>query len=98
MRAKEMSLTGRRVGGREAAAIGLVLEAVPEADLEARVTALAEQIAANHPGSVAAYKSLYRGAQELGLAEGLAFEAAHRPPRRADGEARRPLSSHLKRP
>jgi len=96
MRAKEMSLTGRRVSGREAATLGLVLEALPPEALAARVTELAETIAANNPGSVAAYKALYRGAQALGLDEGLAFEAAYRPPRRADAGPRRPLSDHLK--
>lgn len=96
MRAKEMSLTGRRISGREAAAIGLVLDAVPLAALEARVRDLAAAIAANDAGSVAAYKSLYRGAQVLGLDEGLGFEAAYRPPTRPDGEPRKPLSSHLK--
>ncbi|MDB5425396.1 MAG: enoyl-CoA hydratase/carnithine racemase [Phenylobacterium sp.] len=96
MRAKEMSLTGRRVSGREAAAIGLVLEAVAPEHLETRVAALAEAIASNDRGSVAAYKALYRAAESLGLEEGLAFEAGFRPPRPAGAEPRPPLSSHLK--
>jgi enoyl-CoA hydratase len=96
MRAKEMSLTGRRVTGLEAAAIGLALDAVPIDALAARVRDLATAIAANNAGSVAAYKALYRGAQGLGLAEGLDFEAAYRPPRRPDAAPRQPLSSHLK--
>jgi enoyl-CoA hydratase len=97
MRAKEMSLTGRRVSGREAAAIGLALEAAPPERLAARVLDLAMAIAANNPGSVAAYKTLYRGAQVLGLDEGLSFEASYRPRRRPEDAARQPLSSHLKR-
>ena len=44
-RAKRMLLTGDLVDGREAARLGLVLEAVPRADLDARVAALAARIA-----------------------------------------------------
>jgi enoyl-CoA hydratase len=95
MRAKEMSFTGRRIGAVEAVDIGLILEQTPRAALEARVTELAEQIAANNPNSIAAYKGLYRGSQNLGLDEGLAFEASFRRPRREAGAAV-PLSSFLK--
>ena len=44
-RAKRMLLTGDLVTGREAADMGLVLEAVPLADLRDRVAALAERVA-----------------------------------------------------
>ena len=44
-RAKRMLLTGDLVSGREAAAMGLVLEAVPAEALDARVRALAERMA-----------------------------------------------------
>ncbi len=43
--AKRMLFTGDLVDGREAAAMGLVLEAVPEADLDARVDTLARRVA-----------------------------------------------------
>ena len=55
------------------------------------------EVAANNPGSVAAYKTLYRAAENEGLEAGLAFEAAYRPPRRDDGQPRQPLSAHLAR-
>lgn len=45
-RAKRMLLTGDLITGREAAAMGLVLEAVPESELNSRVVALATRIAA----------------------------------------------------
>jgi enoyl-CoA hydratase len=45
-RAKRMLLTGDLVDGREAARLGLVLEAVPRAELDARVAGLARRIAA----------------------------------------------------
>ena len=76
IRAKELSFTGRRFGGREAAAMGLALEAVPLAELDARVEALAQAIAANSPGAIAAYKDLYRTAENTSLAEGLDYETA----------------------
>jgi enoyl-CoA hydratase len=44
-KAKRMLLTGDTIDGRTAADWGLVLEAVPEADLDARVEALADRIA-----------------------------------------------------
>jgi enoyl-CoA hydratase len=45
-KAKRMLLTGDLITGKEAAAMGLVLEAVPESELNARVVALATRIAA----------------------------------------------------
>ncbi|MEM8741264.1 MAG: crotonase/enoyl-CoA hydratase family protein [Pseudomonadota bacterium] len=44
-RAKRMLFTGDKISGRAAAEMGLVLEAVPEAELDARVEALAARIA-----------------------------------------------------
>ena len=64
----------RALDGREAAAIGLALMSVPLAQLYAAVDVLAQQIAANSLGSVAAYKALYGKAQNVGLDEGLRFE------------------------
>ena len=79
-RAREMSFTARRIGAEEAVRIGLALEAVPRAALDARVRELALQIAEMNPDSIAAYKALYRAA-EAGLDEGLAFETSYRRPR-----------------
>jgi enoyl-CoA hydratase len=45
-KAKRMLLTGDLITGKEAAAMGLILEAVPESELNARVVALATRIAA----------------------------------------------------
>ena len=44
-KAKRMLFTGDLVSGKEAAAMGLVLESVPLAELDERVTALAERMA-----------------------------------------------------
>ncbi|MCP3102850.1 enoyl-CoA hydratase/isomerase family protein [Myxococcus sp. K15C18031901] len=48
-RASELLLTGRRFDGREAARLGLALEAIPAAQVQARARALATTIAANAP-------------------------------------------------
>ncbi len=44
-RAKRMLLTGDLISGQEAVAMGLVMEAVPEAELDARVQEIAERMA-----------------------------------------------------
>lgn len=75
-RARELSYTARSFTGAEAATWGLVSRAVPLDELDAAVAELAATIAANSPGSLAAYKDLYRQALDGGLAEGLAYEAA----------------------
>lgn len=81
MKAKEMSLTAQRIPAAKAVAMGLILDAVPIAEVDARVERLASQICDNDPLSIAAYKSLFRHAQTLTLDEGLAYEAATRFPR-----------------
>jgi len=48
-RAAELVLTGRRVDGREAARIGLVLDTVPDGTVLDTALALADQILANTP-------------------------------------------------
>lgn len=55
-RAKELLFTARRFRSAEAEAMGLISQAVPHAELEPTVRALAAEIAANAPLSVAAAK------------------------------------------
>jgi len=73
-RAREMSFTAREVSGQEAVALGLALEAVPPADLDARIQALADSILATSAKSVAIYKKMYRFSQNCFLDEGLDYE------------------------
>ncbi|WP_416896617.1 MAG: enoyl-CoA hydratase/isomerase family protein [Minwuia sp.] len=73
-RARELSFTARTITGVEAAAYGLAMEAVPLAQLDSRVDELAQAIAKNSPGSIAAYKDLYRKSENAGLDAGLAYE------------------------
>lgn len=74
-RAREMSFTARKVGGREAADIGLAMTAVPLAELDRHIDALAASITANSRDAVAAYKHLYRIAENYPLDHGLDYEA-----------------------
>ncbi len=68
-RAKRMLLTGDLVGGREAKAMGLVLEAVPEAELDAAVERLARRMASVPRNQLMMNKLMINAAYEnMGLA------------------------------
>lgn len=69
-KAKRMLFTGDKITGREAAAMGLVLEAVPEAELDARVEALAARMATVPVNQLVMQKMVVNQAVEaLGLNE-----------------------------
>jgi enoyl-CoA hydratase/carnithine racemase len=55
-RAKELLFTGRRFRSADAEAMGLISQLAPQGELEATVKALADEIAANAPLSIAAAK------------------------------------------
>jgi enoyl-CoA hydratase/carnithine racemase len=68
-RTKFHALTGRPLSGREAAEVGLINEAVPFAELEARVAALAGELARIPSSQLAAMKLIVNQAYEnMGLA------------------------------
>lgn len=73
-RAKELSLTARRLPAAEAAAWGLVNRVVPDADLLPTAQHLAAEIAAWPPANVAAIKGLIDQGYALPLSEALALE------------------------
>ena len=73
-RARELSFTARTVRGEEAARLGLASQVVPRDKLDLTVAELCEQIEANSPQAIAAYKDLYRRTEGAGLDEGLAYE------------------------
>ncbi|MEX1254399.1 MAG: enoyl-CoA hydratase/isomerase family protein [Dehalococcoidia bacterium] len=59
----EMLVTGRRYGGTDAAALGIVTEAVPEADVLPRAIEVARGLAAKHRPTMAAIRAgLYESA------------------------------------
>jgi enoyl-CoA hydratase len=68
-RAKRMLLTGDLIDGREAKALGLVLDAVPGAQLEARVLELAQRLAGVPKNQLMMQKLMINQAYEnMGLA------------------------------
>jgi enoyl-CoA hydratase len=74
--ARELSYTARNFTGAEAFQLGMVARAVPLEDLDAEVVALTDALLANSPGSLRAYKDLYREAMERPLGDGLTYEAS----------------------
>jgi enoyl-CoA hydratase/carnithine racemase len=66
-RALELIYTARRVDAREALALGLVLEVVPAAELEARAVALATALAAGPPLGMAVAKRLVHAVEDDAL-------------------------------
>lgn len=67
-KATEMILLGERVGGEEAARIGLVNKVVPRAELDAEAMALAERLADGPPLALAVAKEGLRRGMESSLA------------------------------
>lgn len=57
-RAKELSVTARRIDAAEARALGLLDEVVPAAAFESRVAAFARELAARSPAALRAIKRL----------------------------------------
>ena len=67
-RAKRMLFTGDLISGTEAAAMGLVLEAVPAAELDERVEALAQRIAGVPKNQLMMHKMVVNQAiEQMGL-------------------------------
>jgi enoyl-CoA hydratase len=79
-RARLLSYTAATFTGAQAAEWGIAAQAVPQAELDETVRALADTIRSHSAGALAAYKDLYREALDGGLADGLAYEAATRYP------------------
>ncbi|HEV7864162.1 MAG TPA: enoyl-CoA hydratase, partial [Acidimicrobiia bacterium] len=73
-RAREMSLTGNFIDAAEAHRLGLVNHVVPHEELLPTALALAGDIAAGDPRTVAALNDTYREVAALPLGDGLALE------------------------
>jgi methylglutaconyl-CoA hydratase len=71
-RARELLLTGRLFDADEAYRLGLVTEVVPAEELQARVRALAQVLAANSPASLAGTKQLLAAQNRAWLDHALA--------------------------
>ncbi|HIE22506.1 MAG TPA: enoyl-CoA hydratase [Acidimicrobiia bacterium] len=75
-RAVELSLTARSVSAEEAVEMGILLEVVPEGELESRVKDLARTIASKPRPAVVMAKRLLRQARSMDLDGFLEFSAA----------------------
>ncbi|MDA8045545.1 MAG: enoyl-CoA hydratase/isomerase family protein [Actinomycetota bacterium] len=75
-RARALSYRAASFSGRQAEEWGLAAAACGRAELDEMTETMARQIADNSPGSLAAYKDLYRFAAEQMSDAGLAYEAS----------------------
>jgi enoyl-CoA hydratase/carnithine racemase len=73
--AMEMLLSGDPIDAAKACALGMVNRVVPEAALDAAVTALAEQIAGKSPLTLAIGKEAFYRQAEMPLADAYAYAA-----------------------
>lgn len=74
-RARAMALLGKRIGARDALAMGLVWEVVPDDQLASAAAALASELAGLPTLALAATKRLYQGVSARSLSEQLDREA-----------------------
>jgi enoyl-CoA hydratase len=72
--ARELMFTGRRVGGEEAARIGLANRCVPDEDLDGVVSQIALEIIANSSGTIRIAKALMASQSGLSREAALHFE------------------------
>jgi enoyl-CoA hydratase len=87
-KAREMMFTCRTYSGRQAEAMGLANQCVPDAEFDAALSALTAEILANSSFSHAANKRLLTHTDGLPVAAGLAHEVYHGEGRGPDMEER----------
>lgn len=75
-RAREVALSGRRIGAEEAARIGLIAECVDDARLPTRAAEIAQALASGPREAFVGVRHLMAMAARAGLAEQLEAEAA----------------------
>ena len=76
LKAKELTMSGRRIDAQEAEALGLVNRVLPDAELDAFVDGWARTLAAGPPIALALTKRLLNNAGSLSLEQALDEEAA----------------------
>lgn len=75
LKARELSLTARTLKGMQCVELGLANCCAPLAALDETINSLIEEMRPNSSEAFAAYKDLYRRAENAGLADGLRYEA-----------------------
>lgn len=94
-RARTLFLTGERFDGREAARIGLVQRAVPEAQLDAEVARVVGELLSAGPAAVASAKELIRAVAHLALEDAIPVTSQWIAGLRATPEAREGFAAFL---
>ena len=94
-RASELLLSARLVGGREAAALGILSRAVPAGEVLPEALALAREIASNAPLAVRATKAAIRRGLELSVREAARAEAYAQAETVATDDAREGIAALL---
>jgi enoyl-CoA hydratase/carnithine racemase len=87
-KAREISFTGRVYSGREATAMGLATQCIPDAEFETTLESLARQILKNSWFTHRANKRLFNATDGLPLSAGLAHEIFRNEGRGPDMQAR----------
>ena len=74
-KARELSYTARTIRGTECVELGLANLCAPLKNLDGAIASLIEEMRPNSAEAFAAYKDLYRRAENSGLEDGLRYEA-----------------------
>ncbi|AEI81949.1 enoyl-CoA hydratase FadB (plasmid) [Cupriavidus necator N-1] len=95
MRAKQIFFTNDSLSAQQCLAMGIVSEVVPDAELAARTTALAEALARGATGALGRIKQLVDGAHERSLEAQLDLEHRLMVESAASAEAREGIAAFL---
>lgn len=97
-RARQLVLTGRVIGAKEAEKIGLVTESVPEAALDETVSKLAQELAeGNSPQSMALCKEMFSKLDGLNFVDALEYAANMNALTRMTDDFKKGLQAFLKK-
>ena len=97
-RARELVLSGRSIGAKEAERIGLVTKCVPENSLDSAVDSLAQEIAdKNSPQSMALCKEMFSKLDGLNFVDALEYAANMNALTRMTDDFKKGLQSFLKK-
>lgn len=76
-KAREIALLGETLGGKKAESMGLIYKSVPDADLDAEVMSLAEQLSQKSRTAMALIKDGLENSFNMSLKDVMDWEAAH---------------------